>query len=110
MSTFKTESITPFMPQGSEFVSKLIVTLPPNTTIDDVLPYLGKKANVGLTTEFNRPESSPLNDPDLNGQAEGFREIKAIVERICAKECERAVPERDLLHTDIGDNEYGEDK
>ena len=51
MSTLEYKSATPFMPQGGECVTKLIVVLPEGTTIDDVLPYIGSGKGKRLSTE-----------------------------------------------------------
>ena len=61
MATLEYKSAVPFMPQGSEFVTKLIVVMPDGTTIDDVLPYIGSGKGKRLTTDAG---DAPAITPD----------------------------------------------
>lgn len=60
MASLEYKSATPFMPQGSEYVTKLTVVLPENTTIDDVLPYIGSGKGKRLTNDTMQPDQNRL--------------------------------------------------
>lgn len=79
MATLEYKSAVPFMPQGSEYVTKLTVVMPEGTTIDDVLPYIGSGKGKRLTTDAG---DTPSVTPDalrvrnaLEGIASLYKEL-----------------------------------
>ena len=90
MATLEYKSASPFMPQGSDKVTKLIVVFDGDgVELDEVIPFIGKKPGKRLTDE------TPGESPDAAQKAWMINRLERLLNEI------KGLPEDKALFKEI---------